>query len=127
MATATPISKAFKTLRQAGFYARQNFSCCSGCAGYELATKAQACPVHKRPLGCVFYTRQDTPRETRWSRYPEKMYLKFGPLYTSGQCIGLPAADVGRLVCEALEEQGIEYEWDGNPNQCIAVKVATAF
>ncbi len=35
------VGKAFTALRKQGFIARVNFSCCTGCASYELSEMAR--------------------------------------------------------------------------------------
>ena len=43
---------------------------------------------------------------------------------TKYDTIGLPTAEVGKLVCECLTEAGVPFEWDGKASTCILVVVA---
>lgn len=129
------LNQAFALLRKKGYIARQNFSCCRNCAGYELATNVSSMPDSKRVKvrGCVFYTRQDgeafaEPRgRARFYRKPaEGLYLSFGPLDTTahGQ-VGVDTKQVGEETVEACRAFGLNVEWDGNPNTRIFVKFAS--
>jgi hypothetical protein len=115
------LNHAFRQMRHAGLVARQNFSCCGSCAGYELTTDIVAMPAKKRAnvKGVCFYHRQDAERLNRGG----DLYLGFGPVDSTehGQ-IGLETVQVGRLVVRALELAGLGYEWDGTASQCILVK-----
>lgn len=122
------ISDAFRRLRKRGLIARQNFSCCGNCAGYEIATYITHAINHgmsrQAVAGCVFYTRQDTVALRRGRGH---MYLSYGPLETKDLgTVGLPTIEVGQIICTVLRESGIKYEWDGNPDTRIAIDVADA-
>lgn len=88
------ITAAFKALRKHGYTARQNFSCCSSCAWYELGEQGKDEKV-------VFYNRQagaalrggGSYRYSRFRRGPEILYLNW-----SGD------AD---LICSELEAAGL--------------------
>ena len=114
------LNKLFKRLRKAGFVAKQNYLCCSSCAGYDLAIKyGKACDEGKgdKIQGYVFYNKQDTEglNETGdvflaygqisyWDN--EKNVEKYtGPLTT---------VQVGNKIKELCEELGIRYKWDGS-------------
>lgn len=123
------ISDAFGRLRRAGMIARQRFLCCGSCAGYDIAKGIEtAIDKGQDPqaiLGCVFYTRQDAAALS--SRTAKTMYLAYGPLDTERHgVVGRTADEVGRIVCRALRESGIAYEWDGDPQKRIAICVADA-
>jgi len=121
MIDKTKLNAAFRQMRFAGLVARQNFSCCGNCAGYELATDVTKMPGTKRAKvkGCCFYHRQDTARmEAGYD-----LFLRFGPLETQGHgTVGLSAVQVGQLVTLILAQAGLTYEWDGTASQCIVVK-----
>src|SRR3972149_4184967 len=54
------IGAAFAELRADGFLAKQNYLCCSSCAGYAMAERAsQLADRGRRVAGVVFYHRQD--------------------------------------------------------------------
>lgn len=115
------LNVAFSLMRKAGLVARQNFSCCSNCAGYELTTDVAAMPSKKRAKvnGVCFYHRQDAERLKRG----DDLYLGYGPVDSTehGQ-IGLETAQVGRLVTSCLTQAGLAYEWDGKPSSRILVR-----
>lgn len=121
MVNKDKLNAAFRQMRFAGLVARQNFSCCGGCAGYELTTDVVAMPSKKRAKvkGVCFYHRQDTAR----MEAGHDLMLRFGPLDSKehGQ-IGLSAVQVGQAVALCLTMAGLEYEWDGTASQCIVVR-----
>lgn len=125
--TKLALNKAFKALRKQGFIARQNFSCCNGCAGNEIANeveaKIDAGKLREGFKGSVFYTRQQRMiTESKRTTIIQKVYLSFGPLDTSkhGEK-GVSTKEAGDLVAEALKDAGVTFEWDGSPDQCILV------
>lgn len=112
------ITAAFAALRKQGFIARQHFSCCSSCASYELCEKVSEMPAAKRAKvkGVVFTTRQDRGART--------LYIKHGPLETTKWgTIGLSEQEVGQHLFDALIAQGLDPQWDGNPRNCIEVRL----
>lgn len=115
------LNVAFQMMRKAGLVARQNFSCCGSCAGYELTTDIVAMPVKKRAKvkGVCFYHRQDNDRLV----HGKDLYLGFGPVDSEelGQ-IGLETVQVGRLVTSCLTLAGLAWEWDGTASQRILVR-----
>lgn len=120
------LNVAFTVFRKLGFQARQNFSCCGGCAGYEMAERVgkmlQGDDGTKRLKikGCVFYHRQDTERMNDDGDF----YLSYGQLDVDGVGqVGLPTALVGEQVCEVLKGLSIPYEWDGNESSRIRVRL----
>jgi hypothetical protein len=134
----TKLNEAFKQFRRAGLVARQNFLCCSGCAGYKIATDIEKMidAGKPRPKGTVFYHRQDGEAlrdrpsrsfESRQVAEDRTMCLRYGPVDTQkhGE-IGEPAIEVGRLVCAILADVGIGYDWSGDPDKCINISVADA-
>jgi hypothetical protein len=87
------ITAAFKALRKHGYTTRQNFSCCSSCAWYELGEEGKAEKV-------VFYNRQSGAalrdsgrRRGPRSRGPQYLYLNW-----SGDA---------SLICAKLEAAGL--------------------
>jgi len=125
------LNAVFKMLRQEGFTARQRFMCCSGCAGAAIANEFKE-KLDKDPnfttKGFVFFhaqdqiTEEDIRRNVYESRGPE-MRLRFGPVEPSGTklLIGQSCEEVGAAVINALEACNIEYEWSGNPDECITL------
>lgn len=125
--TKLALNKAFQALRKQGFIARQNFSCCNGCAGGEIATeveaKIDAGKLREDFKGVVFYTRQQRMiTESKRATTIQKVHLSFGPLGTTkhGE-LGISTKEAGDLVAEALKDAGVTFEWDGSPDQCILV------
>ena len=120
----TQLTKAFQTLRKQGFIARQNFSCCSGCAGYELTEMASDRKDKGVEVkGAVFYHRQDA--EVFGSRSRSNfLMIRFSPLdSTKHGVIGLPQEVIGDAVVAALKEQGLSVRWNGLASECIKVQV----
>jgi len=122
----------FALLRKAGVTARQDFKCCSSCAGYALATElAPLTPV-------VFYHRQDAQRafDGQYFRVdkgyghetpePGGIYLRFG--YTTNAAY--PDANespeakraLGKFVCECAAKAGLITKWNGDPDDCVWVQ-----
>lgn len=123
------LGNAFKTMRTEGLMARQSFSCCRSCAGYELATNLKAKPKAEKEAfkGCAFYTKQDAPprEDSRDFRSFDGLYISYGPLGVSGEKdYGLPTEEVGVLVKRCVEAAGLEVEWDGKPETRIFVRFA---
>lgn len=115
------LNQAFKAVRKHGILARQNFSCCSGCAGYELADKMDDLRrADKAVRGAVFYHRQAT--EQLVSR--GEVYLGFGcdANAASNEPEGVRTRVVGCFMIEALDDAGLAVEWNGSPHKCILVK-----
>ena len=116
------LNRAFAALRKQGLLARQNFLCCGSCAGYALTEDAVArTRKGKKVNGCVFYHRQDTERFLTG----DTLFLGYGPLdSTELGTIGLTTREVGTLVVAALEAEGLEPHWDGNPDTRISLDPA---
>lgn len=116
------LNRAFKGFRKRGLMARQNFMCCSGCAGCAMADDASkmADQGRKKPLGAVFYHKQDTDR-LKWG---SDLYLSFGQLETSGKHgkIGLPTEEVGKIVVDECRKAGLRVEWDGSASTRIVIQ-----
>ena len=130
MDTKEKRNAAFRDLRKAGFIAKQNFSCCGSCAGYEIAAQVKEMSEAKRARvqGTVFYTKQDAARMRDsgrgWSYRPgsNKLFLAYGPVsvHEVGE-FGVPVTESGYLIKAALEKQGLQVEWDGDPVKKIGV------
>lgn len=124
------LSAAFKALRKAGFIAKQSFSCCGSCAGYDIATQVKEMTPAKQAKvkGTVFYTRQDAANlrgdERRWPYRggSSKLFLAYGPVsvHEVGE-FGMPTEAAGQAVVEALKASGLEVEWSGSPDEKIVV------
>lgn len=122
------LAVVFPILRKRGYLARMNFSCCSSCAGYDLASKAaELAKKGKPPTGCAFWHHQDEDGYLRSGR----LALRYGQLDTSevGK-VGKDSKAVGEELVALIAEQAallnnpVEVEWDGDPNSVIWVSDA---
>jgi len=125
------LGAVFEAMRKRGYLARMNFSCCSGCAGYELAEKASALALKgKPPAGCMFWHRQDEESYQRSGT----LAVRYGQLSTEAAGkVGKESKVIGDELVAAIaaeaERQGrpVEVEWDGSPDSVIWVSdVGTA-
>jgi hypothetical protein len=113
------LNKAFAAMRAMGLIARQNYECCSSCAGYAI-TEDAVIRVNKgkKVNGSVFYHHQDTESfldgETLHIRFGQLDSQQLGP-------IGLDTTKVGALVLAALEAAGLEPYWNGSPDSTITL------
>lgn len=125
------LNDAFRAMRRAGLIARQNYLCCSSCAGAQIAVdienKIDKDPKAKDKIaGTCFYHRQDAAALGRRGN-DAIMMLRYGNLDTQKHgMVGNTTEEVGRIVCQALRESGIGFEWDGDPSKCIEISVADA-
>ena len=121
------LNKVFKELRKRGLIARQNFSCCGGCAGSELATwygELRKAGKGEKYKGLVFYHRQNTEH----LRNDGETMLAYGDLsyYGSGDKpefkTPLSTKEVGDILADVLKQENMYYEWDGDPGSKILIK-----
>jgi hypothetical protein len=126
---SSKLTNAFKSLRKAGFIARQNFTCCGNCAGHALAgdVKGMTPSKRERVKGAVFYTRQDGT-SVRGSngrlRSPHHIYIGYGPVSVSGMgTFGVSETEIAGAVVAALKAAGLEAEWDGDPASKVLVNL----
>lgn len=89
------LTKAFQALRKAGYFARQNFMCCQGCA-WNAMTDEQA-------EKAVFFHRQDAE-----------------DLKEEGSC-HLAWAGNGKEIVKILEDNGVQTKWEGTDNKRIKI------
>lgn len=119
------LNEAFKVLRKMGYIARQAFSCCSSCAGYDICHSTGEAikkdPRKKDKLrGCVFYTRQDYDSMLGTG----EVYIAFGGMnITDIGRVGVSDVEVGNDVARVLREAGIEVTWNGSPDRRIIAHV----
>ncbi len=88
------LNEAFKDLRKAGYFARQNFTCCQSCAWAEI-------PEEKSDK-VVFYHSQDADHKA-----DDKMYVGW-----SGD---------GKEICDIFAKHHIDTLWDGDNNTRIEI------
>lgn len=108
------LGEAFKAIRKRGILARQNFSCCGGCACAELGESLKASPAKR---GAVYYHRQDAQAiEIRgWGADRGKadgVFLGFGARPEQDDRDEAGEA-IGKEIVECLEAAGLKVEWDG--------------
>ncbi len=109
------VGKAFAVLRKQDFIARVNFSCCTGCASYELSEMARS----RKKDRAVFWHRQDD--ESFREGYP--LHIRYFYLAPEGNESDTTAEEtaVGEQVVAALKEQHLQIKWDGDPHYTIQV------
>lgn len=116
---AINLAKAFRALRKLGYIARQNYMCCSSCAGYSLTCDAENLVKNKKPFkGVVFFHRQDAKQYIKGY----SLAIRFGHV-TSEELgeLGQSSALTGKDVVRVFAENGLVTKWDGNPNVVIEV------
>lgn len=91
------LTSAFRALRKAGYFAKQNFWCCQSCAWYAVSKEN-----HEK---VVFYHKQDRASLAQTG----KVHLAW-----SGD---------GAEICRILNVHGIETEWDGNECKRILARI----
>lgn len=118
-AKKTALNHAFADLRAQGFLARQNFSCCSSCGGYDMATKAERLKDQgKEVKGCVFYHAQDEESREKGRNF----YVSFGNLNTDKHgVIGIDSEEVGQAVLDTLIKYGINATWSGKETDRVCI------
>lgn len=89
------LTKAFRDLRKAGYYAKQNFYCCQSC-GWNAIPEDMKDKV-------VFYHDQDA-----------EILEVYGDCYLSWN-------GDGNEIVRILESNGIKTEWDGTEFQRIRI------
>lgn len=114
-----PLSDIFKSLRRQGLIARQNYLCCTSCAGCAIANDAEKLiDAGKSPVGAVFFHRQNATSYGDTGKliihYGRVDTVKHGP-------VGIDSVKVGEMVATAFRESGWSVKWDGSPNTCIEV------
>lgn len=118
--TRKRVLNTFKTLRKKGFLARANFMFDQSDAGYNLTLQAEKkVDQGKEIKGCVYWHNQD---EENYKRYGE-WYLAYGNLNSNKYgVIGMPNVEVGKIISEELESNGVNIEWNGNGGSRILIK-----
>jgi len=103
------LNNVFKAVRKQGFVARQNFSCCGGCASYELG---QYLKEHPDNRGAIYYHRQDAERINDTLQ----VYIGFvvaQPDGVSDEQQDAEAVALGQLIVDSARAAGLFVEWDG--------------
>lgn len=110
------LNKFFRALRNAGFMARQNFSCCSSCAHAEISEFLKS---SQRPYsGIVFYHNQDNEDVVSG----KGVWLAHSPVKDNASRRSRKI--LGRRIAEIARLSGLNVEWeDENPDQRIWVSI----
>ncbi len=122
MIDRSQLSSAFVALRKAGFVARQNFSCCQGCATAALTAVPEN--IGKK---AVFFTKQDgeglEPRKPRHlATAPEQeVYMTFGIIEDDTKGDDQVKA-VGEEAVKILKAAGLKVEWNGDAGTRLLVR-----
>lgn len=113
------LDSAFRAMRKVGLLARQNFSCCGNCGGYEMSQlAAKQKKAGKTVNGCAFYHAQANALRV----IGENFYITYGPMDTKEfGTIGLPVEEVGKIVVKCLTDAGVKYEWNGDGSKNIKI------
>jgi hypothetical protein len=118
--TKDAIGEAFKAIRRdrsgsrpsEKICARQNFSCCGGCACYELGEFISTRPQYR---GAVYYHRQDLQ-----SFYATgEMYIGFSSRQDEGDAAMIA---IGNAAAKAFRAAGLDVVWDGSASTRILVR-----
>jgi hypothetical protein len=106
------LNELFAALRRKhSLLARQNFLCCSGCAGSALWSQLEERP---RASGAVYYHQQDGSRLREGA---ESVYLNYGARE------GGTDAEIARQIVAEARLAGLEAEWNGDANVCVIVRL----
>jgi len=128
MTTKTQMNAFFRAMRKAGIWAKQNFSCCSGCGYYEL--KAQAVEAGKKEQPVAFYNKQAEPDwQVNAGEHFETVlrrgfWLTFGVVnveHLTARRHQQMTVAVGCQIKALAAEHGIKIDWNGDPRLNIHV------
>ena len=115
------IARAFAKLRKNDFIARMNFSCCGGCAVYEIGYLAKAKCEKKgvsNPSGFAFYHRQDGDHLREYG----EVFIGFGGHEDEeDKHFSISPAEAAEKIVTALCAEGLEVDWNGDVTQRIHV------
>lgn len=108
------IATAFAELRRKHkLIARQNFMCCQGCGLSKISEEIDEKPAAKRPLGAVFFHKQDAKR---WDE-DGRTWLTFSGVEDGPVTTG----EIGEIVVAVLAAHGCPVEWNGSPDERLLV------
>ena len=110
------LDRAFETLNQGGILARHDFSCCQNCGLSEIGNDIRtAIDAGVDVSGFTFYHTQDTDSAAGG----RGLYLTYGHM-DGGEVAGVA---IGRIIVNALNEAGLETNWDGTFGKRIGVRL----
>ena len=115
------LNQAFRALRKQGLIARQNFMCCGGCAGCQIANEAEKMVDQgKTVAGGVFYHQQAGDR----LREGKEFYVNFGTIDTVKHGVLGTMTDlaIGRLVVQEFTKARLRVKWEGAADKAILVQ-----
>lgn len=92
------VTQAFKKLRKAGYFAKQNFWCCMSCGLSAIPEDAEK---------FVFYHNQDNDAWNKEKELDRPLHLCWG--------------GDGKEIVSILESVGLNTEWNGNDDSRIAI------
>lgn len=92
------LNVAFVALRKAGYFAKQDFSCCSSCGWAEM--------TDKQSKKAVFYHGQDADG-----------------LKEDGSCYLSWSGD-GKEIVKILRDNGVDAEWNGESGTRILITIS---
>lgn len=104
------VLKVFKELRQEGFIARANFSCCAKCAEEALVATASTFTLERasKVKGFVFWHHGDE----RALAIRGFLQLSYGPLNTAAHgVVGRSHEEVGQYLVKKLKSRGLRVTW----------------
>lgn len=117
------ILTAFKSLRKSGFTARANYMCCSSCATSGLANDLTKRGKDPDTADVVYWHKQDDTAFTHGRYgYPMRTSAERQKLHTN-----LYIRFSGprpQMIVDALKAEGLNVEWNGDPDVCIMVKAS---
>lgn len=90
------LNKAFRALRKAGYFARQNWACCQSCGWAEIPDG--------RGDKAVFYHAQDNDDKR------------------AGKPFHMAWSGDGHEICRILNANGVKTSWNGSEGQRIMVE-----
>jgi len=105
------LAKAFESLEKDGFIARMDWKCCQTCGWSAIADEVERADYPVK--GAVFLHSQDADDLLERGR----VYLSYGSINGDEE----EDRKVGAIVCSSLKENGLDFEWNGDPSKRILV------
>jgi hypothetical protein len=110
------LDRAFAELESRGIVCRQDFSCCGACGSGEIREEMEkVSEAGSLVRGYAFYHMQDTESAVEGCG----LYLNYGAT-EEGE---LAAIRIGHEICDALRNEGLTPNWDGDLQMRIGVKL----
>lgn len=118
------LDAAFEDLNSRGIMARHNWSCCGNCGASEIYEEFERLG-HKwngiAIVGYAFYHQQDTEGAASGGG----LFLSYGSTQEceSREQWEATSLAIGRQICQALRERGLDTSWDGSFKKRIQVSM----